>query len=138
VITVKESLLISFSLVGVLFWIGSVALATTTQEVPPVTATEEVITLKIDGWTCPSCEKGIRRALEAVPGVRRAEVSYASGGAVVEVEPGRVTGEQLMQAVAQAGTILSSYRATVVPNGTLTAEAGKEEGIGNWLRKLLH
>jgi copper chaperone CopZ len=132
------SLLISFSVVGCLLWAGGLAFATTQQEFPPVTAATEVITLKIDGWTCPSCEKGIRRALEAVPGVRRAEVSYARGGAVVEVEPGRVTGEQLMQAVAQASTILSSYRATVVPNGTLTAEAGKEEGIGNWLRKLLH
>ena len=132
------SLLISFSVVGVLLWAGVLAFATTQQEFPPVTAAEEIITLKIDGWTCASCEKDIRRALEAVPGVRRAEVSYARGGAVVEVEPGRVTGEQLMQAVAHAGNMLSSYRATLVPNGTLAAEAGKEGGIGNWFRKLLH
>ena len=132
------SLLISFSVVGFLLWIGSVALAATPQEVPPVTAAGEVITLKIDGWTCASCEKGIRRALEAVPGVRRAGVSYASGGAVVEIEPGGVTGEQLMQAVSQAGNILSSYRATVVPNGTLTAEKRNESGLLNWLRTLLH
>ncbi|MGH7206793.1 MAG: cation transporter [Nitrospiraceae bacterium] len=132
------SLLISLSVVGVLLGAGGLAFATTQQEVPPVTAAEEVITLKIDGWTCASCEKGIRRALEAVPGVRRAEVSYARGGAAVEVEPGRVTGEQLVQAVAHAGNILSSYRATVVPNGTLTAGKRNDSDILNWFRKLLH
>jgi hypothetical protein len=31
----------------------------------------------------------------------------------------------LTQAVASAGNILSSYRASVVPNGTLTAKAGE-------------
>ncbi len=132
------SLLISLSVVGVLLGAGGLAFATTQQEVPPVTAAEEVITLKIDGWTCASCEKGIRRALEAVPGVRRAEVSYARGGAAVEVEPGRVTGEQLVQAVAHAGNILSSYRATVGPNGTLTAGKRNDSDILNWFRKLLH
>lgn len=97
---------------------------------------EEIITLKIEGWTCASCEKGIRRALEAVPGVKRAEVSYARGGAVVEVEPGRVSGDQLVHAVAGAGTILSSYRATVVPNGTLTASDGGTSRLGSWLEGL--
>lgn len=109
------------------------------QVTPPSSGQQTgTITLKIDGWTCASCEKDIRRALEAVPGVKRADVSYARGDAVVEVEPGRVSGDQLAQAVASAGTILFSYRATVVPNGSLMAETGKEGGIGNWLRKLFH
>lgn len=132
------SLLISFSAAGVLLWAGGVAFATPQQEVAPGTAAEGVITLRIDGWTCASCEKAIRRALLAVPGVKNAEVSYARGGAVVEVEPGRVTGDQLVQAVAGAGTILSSYRATVVPTGSLPPEPADREGrgIGDWLRNL--
>jgi copper chaperone CopZ len=112
--------------------------------VPGVTATGtqldepgiDTITLKIDGWTCASCAKDIRKALVGVPGVKRADVSYSRGGAVVEVEAGHVTGEQLVQAVASAGNALSSYRATVVPNGALPPE-DEGGGLGAWLRKLL-
>lgn len=82
-------------------------------------AQAETITLKIDGWTCRSCEKDIRRAVLAVPGVKAAEVSYARGGAVVTIEPGHVSSEQLVQAVEKTSTLLSTYHATVIPNGTL-------------------
>jgi copper chaperone CopZ len=102
----------------------------------PTQPSEETITLKIKGWTCASCEKDIRRALLAVPGVKSADVSYAHGGAVLTVDPGRVTPDQLIQAVASAGNILSSYRARVVPNGTLTAEAGEQGGGWNWFENL--
>lgn len=79
----------------------------------------EAVTLKIEGWTCRSCEKDIRRAVLAVPGVKAAEVSYARGGAIVTIESGRVSPDQLTKAVESAGTLLSTYRATVIPNGTL-------------------
>ncbi|MCI0428437.1 MAG: cation transporter [Nitrospiraceae bacterium] len=115
-------LLVSWVLIGSMIWGGTLAGSAPSQEATPASPTGEVITLKIEGWTCASCEKGIRRALLAVPGVNRAEVSYARGGAIVEIERGRVSNEQLAQAVASAGNILSSYRASVVPNGTLTAK----------------
>ena len=95
------------------------------------------MTLKIEGWTCASCEKDIRRALLAVPGVNQADISCARGGAIVEIERGRVSKDQLAQAVASAGNILSSYRATVVPNGTLTANVGEQGGGWNWFGNLL-
>lgn len=95
-------------------------------------APTEIVTLKIEGWTCASCEKDIRRALLAVPGVRSAEVSYKRGGAIVEVEPGRVGPEQLIQAVAGAGNLLSSYRAMVVPNGTLKGTHSSGERSWFW------
>lgn len=98
--------------------------------------TTETMMLNIEGWTCASCEKDIRRALLAVPGVRRADVSYAQGGAVVDVEPGRVTGDQLVKAVAGAGNILSSYRAIVVPNGSLAPASAEPGGVVNWLLNL--
>jgi len=98
--------------------------------------TTETITLKIEGWTCASCEKDIRRALLAVSGVRHADVNYAQGGAVVDVEPGHVTGDQLVKTIAGAGNILSSYQATVVPNGSLAPASAEPGGVVNRLLNL--
>lgn len=98
--------------------------------------TTETITLKIEGWTCASCEKDIRRALLAVSGVRHADVSYAQGGAVVDIEPGQVTGDQLVKTIAGAGNILSSYQATVVPNGSLAPASAEPGGAVNRLLNL--
>lgn len=126
----------SWIVIGVMIWAQASAGAAPSPEATPANPTGEVITFKIEGWTCASCEKDIRRALLAVPGVNRVEVSYASGGAVVVIEPGRVTHDQLVQAVASAGNILSSYRATVVPNGTLTARAAEQDGGWNWFWNL--
>ncbi len=117
--------------------IGATRVSADPQAAPPMmNPTTETVTLKIEGWTCASCEKDIRLALLAVPGVRKADVSYARGGAVVEIEAGRVSREQLVQAVAQASNLFSSYRALVVPNGTLVAEAN-EDSWGGWWRGLL-
>jgi len=123
---------VSFIVIGVMIGVQALARANPSQEPTPANPTGEVITLKIKGWTCASCEKDIRRALLAVPGVKSADVSYAHGGAVVVIEPGRVTPDQLVQAVASAGNILSSYRARVVANGTLTAESAEHDGA--WSR----
>jgi len=94
----------------------------------------DTITLKIEGWTCRSCEKDIRRALLAVPGVKAADVSYPRGGAIVTTEPGRVSVEQLIQAVEKAGTLLSDYRATVIPNGALPESGTSAGGVGEFLK----
>jgi copper chaperone CopZ len=89
----------------------------------------EAVTLKIEGWTCRSCEKDIRRALRAVPGVKSTDVSYARGGAVVTIEPGRVNPEQLVKAVEGTSTLLSTYHATVIPNGTLPKASNGAGGL---------
>lgn len=102
----------------------------------PANQAGEVITLKIEGWTCASCEKDIRRALLVVPGVKQVDVRYALGGAVVAIEPDRVSQEQLIKAVASTGKILSSYRATVIPNGTLAAQAGEKSEGWKWFGNL--
>lgn len=124
----------SIFVISLLLW-ASAAVSIAVQEASSsLTAANETVTLKIDGMTCASCAGDIRKELLGVPGVKRADVSYAQGGAILEVEPGRVTPEQLIRAVASAGNILSSYRATVVPNGTLTAEAAEQGGL--WSRFL--
>ena len=129
-------LLISWIVMGGMIWGGTLAAASPQEAGSSASQSGEVMTLKIEGWTCASCEKDIRRALLAVPGVNRAAVSYARGGAIVEIERGRVSNEQLAQAVASAGNILSSYRASVVPNGTLTAKADEQGGRWNWFGNL--
>ena len=39
--------------------------------------------LKIDGMMCPKCEARCKKALEAVAGVEKAEVSHREGSALV-------------------------------------------------------
>ena len=43
-------------------------------------------TLKITGMTCDSCAVHVKEALEKVPGVQSAEVSYAKGSARLAIE----------------------------------------------------
>lgn len=119
-----------------MIWVGISAGAFLQEASAVADQPGEVTTLKIEGWTCASCEKDIRRTLLAVPGVKQADVRYALGGAVVTVEPNRVSQEQLIKAVASAGNILSSYRATVIPNGTLSAQAGEKSEGWKWFGNL--
>ncbi|GIW54374.1 MAG: hypothetical protein KatS3mg082_0778 [Nitrospiraceae bacterium] len=132
----RTLLRVGWIVLGFTLWAQVWPGAASQQEAASAEQTGEIVTLKIEGWTCASCEKGIRRALLAVPGVKHADVSYTRGGAVVEVEPGRVRHEQLIQAVASAGNILSSYRASVVPNGTLTARSTEQERPWSWFWSL--
>lgn len=43
-------------------------------------------TLKIEGMMCGHCEAAVKKALEAVSGVKQAVVSHESGTAVVTLE----------------------------------------------------
>jgi len=56
--------------------------------------------LNIHGMTCEHCVRAVRTALEAVPGVRRAEVSLESGEAKVQ---GEVDPKALVTAVEAEG-----------------------------------
>ncbi len=62
----------------------------------------ERITLKIGGMMCGHCEKRVRDALEALPGVTSAEVSHTAGTAVVTLAS-PVAPKQLKKAVRAAG-----------------------------------
>ncbi|HFV5169938.1 mercuric reductase, partial [Escherichia coli] len=44
--------------------------------------------LKITGMTCDSCAAHVKEALEKVPGVQSAIVSYAKGAAQLALDPG--------------------------------------------------
>ncbi|RYG26114.1 heavy-metal-associated domain-containing protein [bacterium] len=66
------------------------------------------IELKIDGMTCGHCVAGVKKALEAVPGVESAEVSLAEGRAIVH---GTAPIGQLVAAVEEEGYGASSSEA---------------------------
>ncbi|MBT2305142.1 mercury(II) reductase [Variovorax paradoxus] len=74
-----------------------------------------MMTLKIDGMTCASCAGHVRQALENVPGVRSAAVSYPEALADVTVDEG-VSPDTLAAAVTTAG-----YRARVADVPTQSA-----------------
>jgi len=96
----------------------------------------DTITMKIDGWTCASCEKDVYAALMGVSGVQSAEVSYPSSGAIVVVEPGQVNPNQLVQAIQAVSNVFDTYKATVIPNGSLSIEKNKGSVFGNFWSSL--
>ena len=55
-------------------------------------------TLNIEGMMCPHCEATVKKALEALEGVKGAEVSHEKGTAVVELES-ELAEEELKKAV---------------------------------------
>ena len=59
-------------------------------------------TLKIEGMMCGHCEMHTKKALEALDGVAKAEVSHKTGTAVVTLEK-EVSDDTLKQAVAEQG-----------------------------------
>lgn len=83
--------------------------------------------LRIDGMTCASCAAHVKDALEKVPGVCAASVSYQKGVAEVAAEEG-VRGEALVAAVVDAG-----YHATTVRTTTMGKPA---DVIGKALGRL--
>lgn len=63
-------------------------------------------TLKIEGMMCGHCEARVKKALEAVSGVKQADVSHTAGTAVVTLETG-VADDVLQNAVeAQDYTVI--------------------------------
>ena len=59
-------------------------------------------TLKIEGMMCGHCEMHVKKALEALDEVAKAEVSHESGTAVVTLEK-EVSDDALKQAVVDQG-----------------------------------
>ena len=59
--------------------------------------------LKIGGMSCGHCVKSVTEALEAVTGVKKAEVDLTGGRAVVEYEESQTTPGALVGAVMEEG-----------------------------------
>jgi mercuric reductase len=74
--------------------------------------------------TCGSCAVHVKDALERVPGVKSAEVSYPRGTAYLATEPGTAA-HALTAAVARAG-----YQASVVSSPALASTPSQPAGGG--------
>ena len=60
-------------------------------------------TLRSDELSCPSCVPKIEKALQALPGVEKAEVRFNTGRIVVSHDPEQVPVEALVRTVADTG-----------------------------------
>lgn len=63
----------------------------------------ETVSLKVDNLFCVACRTILRRALEDVDGVEKAEVFYDSKTAVVTYDPARCDAKDLIAATAGIG-----------------------------------
>lgn len=70
----------------------------------------------VSGMTCGSCSLTARVALQRLPGVYGADVSYDSASAVVRYDPRRVNPAQIAQHLER----LTGYRATLLAGETAT------------------
>ncbi|OWJ96237.1 mercury(II) reductase [Pseudomonas sp. A46] len=83
--------------------------------------------LQIRGMTCASCADHVRDALERIPGVHQADVSYTSGKAELTVDES-VSREQMQAAVEALGYRAAFEEATIQPRPGLLDKAR------GWLR----
>jgi copper chaperone CopZ len=61
------------------------------------------MTINVEGMTCGHCVMHVANALQKVNGVVKADVDLNKKVALVIYQPGTVTREQLIKAVADAG-----------------------------------
>ena len=66
-------------------------------------AATSTVALTVEGMTRGSRPIAVKKALEGLKGVRRAEVSFRKKEARVTFDPAQVTVEQLIEAVNRAG-----------------------------------
>ncbi|KAB1540425.1 FAD-dependent oxidoreductase, partial [Klebsiella pneumoniae] len=84
-------------------------------------------TLKITGMTCDSCAAHVKEALEKVPGVQSALVSYPKGTAQLAIEAG-TSSDALTTAVAGLG-----YEATLADAPPTDNRAGLLDKMRGWI-----
>jgi mercuric reductase len=84
-----------------------------------------MIHLKITGMTCESCATHVKAALEKVPGVHAANVSYPNGTAQLDIEPG-TPAKALTAVVAGLG-----YKATLAsaPGSPDSGDKARGDGL---------
>ncbi len=67
------------------------------------TLASEEADIPIKGMTCASCVASIEKALNKVPGVKKASVNFASEKAVVQYDPSKATIHDLEKAIEDTG-----------------------------------
>jgi mercuric reductase len=86
-----------------------------------------MIDLKITGMTCDACAAHVKEALEKVPGVQSADVSYAKGAAQLAIKPGTAP-DALTAAVAGLG-----YKAMFADAPPTENRSGLLDKVRGWM-----
>jgi len=60
-------------------------------------------TIKVEGMSCGHCEMRVKKAVEAVEGVRKAEVNLQNKQLTVEFEEGKTDLKKVKAAVREVG-----------------------------------
>ena len=60
-------------------------------------------TIKVEGMTCGGCVASVKRALQALDGVAKVDVSLEREEASIEYDPSRVNEARLRSAIEDAG-----------------------------------
>lgn len=60
-------------------------------------------TIKVEGMSCMHCQLRVKKAVEAVEGVQRADVNLQTKQVVVDYEEGKANLEKVKAAVRDAG-----------------------------------
>lgn len=60
-------------------------------------------TIKVEGMSCMHCQLRVKKAIEEVEGVRKADVDLQKKQAVVEYEEGKANPEKIRAAIREAG-----------------------------------
>ena len=81
------------------------------QPPAPAPTPTETLAFPVEGMTCASCVNRITRFLEKVDGVEDAVVNLAAETATVRFDPGRVTVDDLAEAVDAAGYVARTGQA---------------------------
>ncbi len=95
----------------------------------------ETLTFPVGGMTCDHCVGTVRRALEAVPGVKSAQVRLDPGEAVVVADRGAVDRDRIKAAIESAGYTLPDALVEpprLVTIGLLTPSLPRVESKQEW------
>lgn len=66
------------------------------------------VVLNIEGMDCVMCAAGLQNTLRAIPGVRRADVSFQDKQAVVEYDPALVNASRIEKRIVDSGFKVAS------------------------------
>lgn len=85
----------------------------------PSNSKSEKVKIHITGMTCTTCAATIEKGLTQTPGIKKAEVSFASEKASVEYDPSRIDLATISQTVSQLGYKVAT-RKSIFPVSGMT------------------
>jgi Cu+-exporting ATPase len=96
--------------------------------------TEEAA-FEVEGMNCASCVAHVEKAARALPGVEDARVNLARGRAVVQFDPGKVSSDQIADAMTNVG--YTAHRQAESENGEEQRLAAQAMHARAWLNRAI-